>query len=129
MAAQNNNNDHLVTKVAVLERDVNAMTGLYDRLDVSIVKLTEVANSIKQLIAIHESKIDRQQEISDDLFEEIRLLHERQKKIEVCIKENMDSINKRFETIDKFKWTFLGGAVVVGYIFSKVNIFDFLSKL
>lgn len=129
MAAQNNNNDHLVTKVAVLERDVNAMTGLYDRLDVSIVKLSEVANSIKQLIAIHESKIDRQQEISADLFEEIRLLHERQKKIEVCINENMNSINKKFETFDKFKWTFLGGAVVVGYIFSKVNIFDFLSKL
>ena len=128
MASQNNN-DHLITKVAVLERDVNAMTGLYDRLDVSIVKLTEVANSIKQLIAIHESKIDRQQEISDDLFEEIKLLHERQKKIEKCISENTEAMNKKFQAIDKFKWTFLGGAVVVGYIFSKVNVFEFLTRL
>ena len=45
------------TKVAVLEQDLRQMGGLFDRLDISIEKITELNISIKEVLAVHEQRI------------------------------------------------------------------------
>ena len=44
----------LNTKVALLEQNVDSLSGLFGRLDDAIDKMGEVSNSINQLLAVHE---------------------------------------------------------------------------
>ena len=40
----------LETKVAILQNDMKQMEGLFGRLDIAIDKMSEVSNSINQLL-------------------------------------------------------------------------------
>ena len=48
------NQTNLDTKIALMENDIRQMGGLFDRLDVSIEKITELNTSIKEVLAVHE---------------------------------------------------------------------------
>ena len=48
-----------------LKKDIENVTNLNARLDTAIEKLTDVSTSIKQMLAVHEEKISRQEQIDD----------------------------------------------------------------
>ncbi len=56
------------TKVALLERDVNQMASLFERLDSTIEKLADVSSSIKELLAVHEVKLARNEETTSNVY-------------------------------------------------------------
>ena len=39
-------------------------TVLLERLDIAIQKLTDVSNEIKQVLVVHETKLDQQEELN-----------------------------------------------------------------
>ena len=53
----------LKVQIAGLKKDVQNVNNLNDRLDLAIQKLTDVSTSIKQMLAVHEEKISRQEQI------------------------------------------------------------------
>jgi len=63
--------DEIETRVAILERDVTQMSSFFDRLDSTMEKLTDISSSIKELLAVHEMKINQHSEISQDLYNTI----------------------------------------------------------
>ena len=60
--------EEVETRVAILERDVNMMSGFFDRLDSTMEKLTDISSSIKELLAVHETKINLHSEIDQEIF-------------------------------------------------------------
>jgi hypothetical protein len=56
------------TRVAILERDVSQMSLFFDRLDSTMEKLTDISSSIKELLAVHEMKINQHSEIDQEIF-------------------------------------------------------------
>ena len=57
----------LETRVAVLENNLDKMGSFFDRLDTTMEKLTEVSSSIKELLAVHELKINRNEDTAHQI--------------------------------------------------------------
>ena len=118
--------DSLQTKVAMLERDVEQFQGLFDRLDSTIEKLTDVSQSIKQLLAVHEQRIDHQEVKSDSIVQMVNKEVDRLCKMLEEIEKKQDSqfksLNERLNKFEKTKWIIVGAAIGAGLITSKMDL-------
>jgi CRISPR/Cas system-associated protein Cas10 (large subunit of type III CRISPR-Cas system) len=74
----------LETKVALLESDVNRMTSLFQRLDTAIEKMGDVSNNIARMLAVHEERLNKQDDTDEELF---ALVENRRQEIQGDIKE------------------------------------------
>ena len=59
------------TEVALLQKEVESMQGLYTRLDTAIEKMSEVSGSINQMLAVHEERLDQIETIGAQVRQEI----------------------------------------------------------
>ena len=130
--AENGTTD-LKVQIAGLKKDVQNVNTLNERLDTAIQKLTDVSTSIKSMLAVHEEKISRQEQIDDIIFgklkdreNEIDKVHreltkeiqQTEKRLLLEIKQLKVDIGGRVGTLEKYKWLILGGALVIGWILS-----------
>lgn len=131
--AENGTKDILID-IAGLKKDVEQVNQIHNRLDTAIDKLTDVSTSIKQMLAVHEEKISRQEQTDEVIFTKLR---ERQLEIDTVYKELQKEIQQtekrllieikslkldiggRVGTLEKYKWLILGGSIVVGWILSR----------
>lgn len=56
------------TRLAVLERDITAMSGIFPQLNATMTKLTDISSSIKEMLAVHDSKINKHEQTDDQLY-------------------------------------------------------------
>jgi DNA repair exonuclease SbcCD ATPase subunit len=64
------------TDLELLKKDVNMLSGFMVKLDTAIDKLTDVANSLDRVIAVHEEKLEAHERIDQELH---ALIEERRK--------------------------------------------------
>tara|TARA_Y100001937_G_scaffold109184_1_gene153598 strand:- start:153 stop:572 length:420 start_codon:yes stop_codon:yes gene_type:complete len=120
--------------IAGLKKDVENVQTIHGRLDTAIDRLADVSTSIKQMLAVHEEKITRQEQTDEVIFGKLR---ERQIEIDTVYKELQKEIQQtekrllieikslkldiggRVGTLEKYKWLILGGSIVVGWILSR----------
>ena len=62
-------------KLAVLEEKLQNFETLVSRLDSAIEKIAEVNNNVSRMLAVHEERITKQEEIDAVLFDKICLLY------------------------------------------------------
>jgi chromosome segregation ATPase len=116
-----------------LKKDIENVSNLNTRLDTAIEKLTDVSTSIKQMLAVHEEKISRQEQIDEIIFDklkeragEIDTVHRElskeiqqvEKRLLIEIRQMKLDIGGRVGILEKYKWLVLGGAIVIGWILS-----------
>ena len=128
-------NGHTDIKVQIegLKKDIENTQNINQRLDTAIDKLTDVSTSIKSMLAVHEEKLQRQEQIDEVIFEKIReraneidqVYRDLQKEITgvekrllVEIKSLKLDIGNRVSMLEKYKWLILGGSVVVAWVLS-----------
>ena len=129
-----NGTKEILIDIAGLKKDVEQVNQIHNRLDTAIDKLTDVSTSIKQMLAVHEEKISRQEQTDEVIFTKLR---ERQLEIDTVYKELQKEIQQtekrllieikslkldivwRVGTLEKYKWLILGGSIVVGLILSR----------
>ena len=129
-----NGTREILVDIAGLKKDVEQVNQIHNRLDTAIDKLTDVSTSIKQMLAVHEEKIARQEQTDEVIFTKLR---ERQLEIDTVYKELQKEIQQtekrllieikslkldiggRVGTLEKYKWLILGGSIVVGWILSR----------
>lgn len=110
-----------------IQRSVERMDVMLERLDTSIEKLTEVSQSISKLLAVHEEKLGQQEKINANftsILEQRRM--EMDKKTEGIWDEIKDirheqtkqyeKLNQKFTKIEKFIWTIGGGGAVLAFL-------------
>ena len=60
--------DKLTAEIKLLKKDITQSEAIHVRLDTAIEKLTELAVNIKSMLAVHEAKITRAEQVDDDIF-------------------------------------------------------------
>ena len=55
-----------------LRKDIENVNGIQGRLDTAIDKLTDVSTSIKSMLAVHEEKLQRSEQIDEVIFSKLK---------------------------------------------------------
>ena len=140
----------LATDLQVLKNEVEQVDSVNNKLDNAIDKLTDISGSIKSMLAVHEEKLSKQEEIDKAIFNLIenrrqefdnnyKELHSRINKIHkeltdeiemsekrlMCeIKTLNTNLDGRIGVFEKYRWIIIGAAIVIGL--SMPQIFDIL---
>lgn len=108
-------NKELATDLELLKKDITSMSGLMSKLDLAIEKLTDVANSLDRVIAVHENRLEYHDQIDKELFtliedrrkeakEQYELLHKRMGSMKDDLEESIeDSIKEMLSDIKEMK--------------------------
>ena len=130
----------LATDLQVLKNEVEQVASVNTKLDNAIDKLTDISGSIKSMLAVHEEKLSKQEEIDKAIFNLIenrriefdtnyKELHARINKIHkeltdeiemsekrlMCeIKTLNSNLDGRIGVFEKYRWIFIGAAIVLG---------------
>ena len=94
-------------KVAVLEERLQNFEALVTKLDSAIEKIAEVNNNVSRMLAVHEERITKQEEIDAVLFDKIDKLRDK-------MDSDHDNVTKRLSLLERKLWVGLGilGAVI-----------------
>ena len=143
----------LATDLQVLKNEVEQVASVYNKLDNAIDKLTDISGSIKSMLAVHEEKLSKQEEIDKAIFNLIenrrqefdnnyKELHSRINKIHKDLTDEIDMSQKRLMceiktlnsnldgrigVFEKYRWIIIGAAIVLGLSMPQlVSIFKIL---
>ena len=95
-------------KVAVLEERLQNFEAVVSKLDSAIEKIAEVNNNVSRMLAVHEERITKQEEIDSVLFDKIDKLRDK-------MDSDHDNVTKRLSLLERKLWIGIGalGAVLV----------------
>jgi hypothetical protein len=109
----------ILTKVALLERDMSRINLILEKLDATIDKLSDFSSSIKELLAVHDHKLQMQLNVNEEIFNIIKELKEDNHREHLETKEQIKFLTRRMDAFERWKYTLMGGALVMGFILSK----------
>ena len=103
--------------------DVN--TAILERLEKVVQSLQENSVKMGQLLAVHNEKIDKQEQIDRVLFEKIDSLHRALDRETELIKKGCErdirKVDDRLRVIEKKMWTIFGALSLLSFIVSPVG--------
>ena len=117
-----------------LTKDIENINNIQGRLDTAIDKLTDVSTSIKSMLAVHEEKIQRQEQIDDIIFKKLKDRDSEVDEVFRDLQREMDQVEKRLlneirslrndiggrvGVLEKYRWIILGGFLAIGWVLSK----------
>ena len=128
-----------------LRKDVENVNNIQTKIDTAIEKMTDVSSSIKSMMAVHEEKIAKQEQIDEVIFDKLKErqlsinqvyddLHKNiiqvERRLLIEIKSLKHDIGGRVSMLEKWKWLIIGGSIVVGFILSRnlMPLIDMMSK-
>ena len=99
--------DHQV-KLAVLDQRLETFEGIVSKLDAAIEKIAEVNNNVSRMLAVHEERISKQEDIDAVLFDKIDKLRDK-------MDSDHDSVTQRLSLLERKLWIGIGalGAVLI----------------
>ena len=132
--------NQLATDLQVLKNEVEQVASVNTKLDNAIDKLTDISGSIKSMLAVHEEKLSKQEEIDkarlnlienrrQELDNNYKELHSRINKIHKDLTDEIDMSQKRLMceiktlasnldgrigVFEKYRWIIIGAAIVLG---------------
>ena len=125
-------NGQVKTDVEILKRDMELVSALAEKFDIAIDRLTEVSTSVDRMLAVHEVRLENQeqqreilhQRISDmkrDITDEFRALRDENRK-------QHNEVNERLSKLEKWRWLVVGMATAVGFLVAQMGkISEFFS--
>ena len=90
-------------KIAVLEQKLEDMKVIVLRIDTAIQKLSEVNTTVSRMLAVHEERISKQEEIDTVLFTKIDKLRDK-------MDGDHELVLQRIRELEKRVWMAVGGA-------------------
>ena len=133
MTDQNQNQlSKLQSEVSNIKTTVETNRLLVDRLDRAIEKMTEVSGHISKLLAVHETRIENQDEsisITHKRISELRddLNHTMERNYDSIVAEfkvvrlMFEKHEKRIIMLEKWKYGVIASAAAIGFLMSKVD--------
>jgi hypothetical protein len=94
-------------KVAVLEERLENFEMFVSKLDAAIEKIAEVNNNVSRMLAVHEERISKQEDIDAVLFDKIDKLRDK-------MDSDHDIVTQRLSLLERKLWIAVGalGAVI-----------------
>jgi hypothetical protein len=98
-------------KVAVLEEKLQNFENVVSKLDSAIEKIAEVNNNVSRMLAVHEERISKQEELDSVLFDKIDKLRD---KMDV----DHELVTSRISLLEKKLWI---GLAILGAVIAITN--------
>ena len=102
------------SKIEVVNQKVEDLKPLIHKMESAIEKLSELNTSVSRMLAIHEERITKQEEIDNVLFTKIDQLRD---KMDV----DHNSVLSRIRTIERKMWSIAGALAVISVLVSPVG--------
>lgn len=93
-------------KVAVLEQRIDDFSSFVTKLDAAIEKLSEVNSNVGRMLAVHEERITKQEEIDTVLFDKIDKLRDKMDRDHV-------EVSQRIQILERKLWAALAALGVL----------------
>ena len=95
-------------RLAVLDQKLEDLKPVVLRIDAAIEKLSEVNTTVSRMLAVHEERITKQEEVDTVLFAKIDKLRDK-------MDRDHDIVSKRLSLLERKLWIGIGalGAVLI----------------
>ena len=130
-------------EIELLKRDVNMITKLCEKFDITIDKMQQVAQDISKIVYLQEKKFEMQEQLNkevDQVLEkqskehtaDIKELNDRIEKTENVILNEIkilrndiedinSALNKKIEELNIWRYTVMGGVALVVFVISNFS--------
>ncbi len=106
-----------------MEQNIN--TAIIERLERVVDTLSENSVKMGQLLAVHNEKLDKQDQIDQVLFEKVDRLHADLNRETDSIKRGCErdirKVDDRLRTMEKKMWSIFGALSVISFLVSPVG--------
>jgi conjugal transfer/entry exclusion protein len=100
------------------KQELDQVYQVINKLDTAIDKLADVSSDIKQILAVHEQRLDQTENIMERHFVQMDAVHSRVSQL----RDDMNAAEKRLLTeisdINKWRWQMMGAAAGVAALVS-----------
>ena len=92
----------------MLDQRLETFEGIVSKLDAAIEKIAEVNNNVSRMLAVHEERITKQEDIDAVLFDKIDKLRDK-------MDSDHDIVSQRLSLLERKLWIGIGalGAILV----------------
>ena len=120
MAWWNNERAKDSAKLAITHQKVEDLKPVILKLEAAIEKLSELNTSVSRMLAVHEERISKQEEIDTVLFTKNDQLRD---KMDV----DHNSVLSRIQSLDKKIWIAIGSIAVITFIIAETPLLQELT--
>lgn len=107
-------------KVAILEQKLEDLKDIIVKIDDAIEKMSEVNSNVGKMLAVHEQRITKQEEIDNLLFAKIDKLRDK-------VDRDYDLVVSRVLAIEKRVWMAIGAIVCITFLANNTRIIEILT--
>ena len=109
------------SKVAVANQKIEDIKPLIHKMEKAIEKLSELNTSVSRMLAVHEERITKQEEIDVVLFSKVDQLRD---KMDV----DHNSVLARIQSLDRKIWIAIGSIAVITFIIAETPLISSLTQ-
>ena len=120
MAWWDNNDKPQGIPLEVIDQKIEDLKPLIHKMEKAIEKLSELNTSVSRMLAVHEERISKQEEIDTVLFTKIDQLRD---KMDV----DHDSVLSRIHGLEKTVWIAVGCVAVITFLVSQTPLLTILT--
>lgn len=107
-------------KVALLEQKLEDLKDIIVKIDDAIEKMSEVNSNVGRMLAVHEQRITKQEEVDNLLFVKIDKLRDK-------VDRDYDALVSRVQTIEKRVWTAIGAIACITFLMNNTRAIEILT--
>jgi chaperonin cofactor prefoldin len=107
-------------KVALLEQKYEDLTKIISRIENVIQTLSEVNTNVTKMLAVHEEKINYQEEKESLIFSKLDKLSEK-------VDRDYENLVSRMQTIEKRVWMAIGAIACITFIINNTQVIEILT--
>ena len=96
-------------RLAVLDQKLEDLKPVILKIDAAIEKLSEVNTTVSRMLAVHEERITKQEEVDTVLFAKIDKLRDK-------MDRDHDLVLQRIRQLEKRVWMAVGGLAVLTFV-------------
>jgi len=103
------------------KQELDHIIKVVDKLDTAIDKLADVSSDIKQILAVHETRLDQTETIMERHFTQMDAVHSRVSNLRDDMNTAHGELVEKIAEINKWRWQVMGGAMVIATLVSVVS--------
>jgi hypothetical protein len=107
-------------QVAVLQQKLEDLKDIIVKIDDAIEKMSEVNSNVGKMLAVHEQRITKQEEIDNLLFTKIDKLRDK-------VDRDYDSVISRVQAIEKRVWMAIGAIACITFFMNNSRVIEILT--
>ena len=101
--------------------ELDHIVKVVEKLDTAIDKLTDVSSDIKQILAVHESRLDQTETIMERHFTQMDAVHNRVSNLRDDMNNAQKELLEKIGDINKWRWQVMGGAMAIAALISVIT--------